>query len=98
MRRWTDADRVGFAAMNADPLVMRYFPATMDRAASDAHVDKIEQLFDRNGFGLWALEVTQTGQFIGFTGLNPVPADIPDAGGFEIGWRLARDAWHQGYA
>jgi RimJ/RimL family protein N-acetyltransferase len=99
MRRWTDADRVGFAAMNADPLVMRYFPATMDRAASDAHVDRIEQLFDANGFGLWALEVTQTGTFIGYTGLNQVPGDIPDAGGgFEVGWRLAHRAWHQGYA
>ena len=99
MRRWTDADRVGFAAMNADPLVMRYFPATMDRAESDAHVDRIEQLFDRDGFGLWALEVTGTGQFIGFTGLNPVPGDIPVAGGgIEIGWRLAHHAWHLGYA
>jgi RimJ/RimL family protein N-acetyltransferase len=99
MRRWTDADRAGFAAMNADPLVMRYFPATMDRAASDAHVDRIEKVFHQNGFGLWALEVTETGRFIGFTGLNPVPGDIPNAGGgFEVGWRLAHHAWHQGYA
>src|SRR5215472_13576196 len=99
MRRWTDADRAVFAAMNADPLVMRYFPATMDRAESDAYVDRIEQLFDRHGFGLWALEVTGTGQFIGFTGLHPVADGLPDAsGGFEIGWRLAHHAWHQGYA
>jgi RimJ/RimL family protein N-acetyltransferase len=98
MRRWTDADRVPYADMNADPMVMRYFPAVMDRAASDAHVDRIEQLFDDQGFGLWALEVADTEAFIGFTGLNPMPAGVPGAGGMEVGWRLAYPAWHLGYA
>ena len=50
------------------------------------------------GYGLWALEVKETGRFIGFTGLAPMPADVPGAGGVEIGWRLARHAWHHGYA
>jgi RimJ/RimL family protein N-acetyltransferase len=98
MRQWRQRDRAPYAAMNADPEVMRYFPATMDREASDAHVDRIEKLFARNGFGLWALEVEQTGDFIGFTGLNPMPDGVPGAGGVEIGWRLARRAWHHGYA
>jgi RimJ/RimL family protein N-acetyltransferase len=47
---------------------------------------------------LWALEVIATGEFIGFTGLNPMPDGVPGAGGVEIGWRLARHAWHRGYA
>jgi RimJ/RimL family protein N-acetyltransferase len=98
MRRWHDADRDGYAAMNADPLVMRYFPATLDRAASDASVDRIEDLFDTQGFGLWALEVTDTAEFIGFTGLNPMPEGVPGAGDMEVGWRLAHRAWHRGYA
>ncbi len=98
MRRWRDADRAAYAAMNADPDVMRYFPATLDRAASDASADRIEALFDRQGFGLWALEVTGTGEFIGFTGLNPMPDGVPGAGGMEVGWRLAKHAWHHGYA
>jgi RimJ/RimL family protein N-acetyltransferase len=50
------------------------------------------------GYGLWALELRQTGQFIGFTGLASMPDDVPGAGGVEIGWRLARHAWHHGYA
>jgi RimJ/RimL family protein N-acetyltransferase len=70
MRRWRDTDREPFAALNADPVVMKYFPAVPDRAASDALADRIEDLFARQGFGLWALEVASTGQFIGFTGLN----------------------------
>jgi RimJ/RimL family protein N-acetyltransferase len=98
MRRWRDADRDPFAALNADPEVMRYFPASLDRGASDALVDRIEELFQRQGFGLWALEVAGTGEFIGFTGLNPMPAGVPGAGGMEVGWRLARHAWHHGYA
>ena len=98
MRRWREADREPFAALNADPEVMRYFPAPLDRAASDATVDRIEDLFQRQGFGLWALEVSATGEFIGFTGLNPMPGGVPGAGGMEVGWRLARGAWHQGYA
>ena len=98
MRRWREADRQPFAALNADPEVMYYFPAPLDRAASDAMVDRIEGLFLRQGFGLWALEVSATGEFIGFTGLNPMPDGVPGAGGMEVGWRLARGAWHQGYA
>ena len=98
MRRWREADREPFAALNADPEVMRYFPAPLDRVASDALVDRIEDLFRQQGFGLWALEVAGTGEFIGFTGLNPMPAGVPGAGGMEVGWRLARGAWHQGYA
>jgi RimJ/RimL family protein N-acetyltransferase len=84
--------------MNADPEVMRYFPAIMALEASDAHVDRMEALFDRNGYGLWALEVTQTGEFIGFTGLNPMPDGVPGSGGLEVGWRLCARAWHHGYA
>lgn len=98
MRRWRDADREPYAAMNADPLVMRYLRAPLDRTASDAMVDRIEDLFDRQGFGLWALELASSAEFIGFTGLNPMPAGVPGAGGMEVGWRLARDAWHHGYA
>ena len=98
MRRWRDSDREPFAALNGDPETLLFFPSTLDRAASDALVDRIEDLFAARGFGLWALEVTQTGQFIGFTGLNPMPPGVPGAGGMEVGWRLARPAWHHGYA
>ena len=98
MRRWRDSDRAPFAALNGDPETMKFFPETLDRAASDAFADRIEARFDQQGYGLWALEVAGTGQFIGYTGLNPMPEGVPGAGGMEIGWRLARRAWHHGYA
>jgi RimJ/RimL family protein N-acetyltransferase len=98
MRRWLESDREPFAALNADAETMRYFPSTLSRFQSDALIDLLEARFDESGHGLWALEVTETGQFIGFTGLNPMPDGVPGAGGIEVGWRLAKHAWHQGYA
>jgi RimJ/RimL family protein N-acetyltransferase len=98
MRRWQESDREPFAALNGDQETMRYFPSTLDRAQSDAFLARIDERFEQQGFGLWALEVGTTGEFIGFTGLNPMPEDVPGAGGMEVGWRLARHAWHQGYA
>jgi len=98
MRRWRACDRAPFAALNGDPQAMRFFPSTLDRAASDALVDRIENRFEEQGYGLWALEIVATGEFIGFTGLNPMPEGVPGAGGVEVGWRLSRQAWHHGYA
>lgn len=98
LRQWRDADLEPFAAMNADPEVMRYFPAPLTRAESDALVQRIETGFDTVGFGLWALEIRETGAFIGFTGLiwQTFPAHFTPA--VEIGWRLAASAWGMGYA
>jgi RimJ/RimL family protein N-acetyltransferase len=98
MRRWRDSDRAPFAAMNADSDVMRYFPATMDQAQTDAFVDLIEERFETQGFGLWALELAETAEFVGYTGLNPMVDGVPGAGGMEVGWRLARPFWGHGYA
>jgi len=98
MRRWRHRDRAPFAALNADPEVMRYFPAPLDRVTSDTAVDRFEDRFEQNGFGLWALERLEDGAFLGFTGLNAMPEGVPGEGDQEVGWRLARHAWHQGYA
>lgn len=101
LRRWREEDRAPFAAMNADPRVMRHFPAPLDRQASDALLDRIETHFETLGFGLWAVEVTgdaPASGLIGFTGLMPMPVGVPGAGGIEIGWRLAAHAWRRGYA
>lgn len=99
MRRWRETDREPFAELNGDPETLAFFPATLSRAESDALVDRAEAGFEERGYGLWALEVAGTGEFIGFAGLAPMPADIPGGpDGTEIGWRLARNAWHHGYA
>jgi RimJ/RimL family protein N-acetyltransferase len=102
LRPWVEADREPFAAMNADPDVMRHFVSTWSRAQSDAMADRVFQHFDRFGYGLWALQTPEMA-FAGFVGLSPpVPFEIP-VPGFggeqrEIGWRLARAAWGRGDA
>ncbi|MEO7262504.1 MAG: GNAT family N-acetyltransferase [Jatrophihabitantaceae bacterium] len=98
MRRWRPADREQFAAMNADPQVMAHFPAPLDRAASDALVDRFEAGFAELGFGLWALERIDTGEFIGFTGLSVPRFQAHFTPAVEVGWRLSRQAWGHGFA
>ena len=96
LRRWQEQDRAPFAAMNADPVVMEHFPATLTRADSDALVDRIEAHFDEHGYGLWAVEVD--GAFVGFTGLVWQTYEASFTPALEVGWRLARSAWGHGYA
>ncbi len=98
LRRWKESDREPFAALNADPEVMAYFPGLLTRAESDETVDRIEAHFDRHGFGLWAVEVRQETPFIGFVGLAVPRFEAPFTPCVEIGWRLARPAWGRGYA
>jgi RimJ/RimL family protein N-acetyltransferase len=98
LRRWRTTDREPFADLNADPDVMRYFRSPLDRPASDTFIDRIESSFDERGYGLWALEVRSTGEFIGFTGLALQTYDAPFTPAVEVGWRLSRAAWGHGYA
>jgi ribosomal-protein-alanine N-acetyltransferase len=98
LRRWRDEDREPFAALNADPRVMEFFPGTLSRAESDALVDRIEAHFDKHGFGAWAIEVPGVAGFVGFTGLSVPRFEAPFMPCVEVGWRLAVDHWGKGYA
>jgi RimJ/RimL family protein N-acetyltransferase len=98
LRRWRGSDREPFAALNGDREVMEHFPDRLTRAQSDRLIARIEAGFERRGFGLWALEVLATGEFVGFTGLAPTPFQADFTPAVEVGWRLARSAWGRGYA
>ena len=98
LRNWRDEDLPEFAAMNADPQVMAYFPRTYDRAESDGLVARIRAHAASRGFGFWALEAPGTAPFIGFAGLWTPGLEAPFTPCVEIGWRLARRFWGRGYA
>jgi RimJ/RimL family protein N-acetyltransferase len=98
IRPWRDADRAPFAAMGQDPAVMAHFPALLDRAASDALIDRVSAEIATRGHGLWAVARRDTGDFIGFCGFNPVAFPCPVEGEIEIGWRLASAHWRLGFA
>lgn len=98
LRQWREGDLEPFARMNRDPAVMEYFPALLTRDQSDAIVVRIEQLFRERGLGLWAVEVPGAARFIGFVGLSVPRFEAHFTPCVEVGWRLAREHWGQGYA
>jgi len=98
LRQWRDDDRTPFAALNADPLVMHHFPDLLTRDQSDAMVDRCVAALERDGYGLWAVEVSASGEFIGFVGLAVPTWHASFAPRTEIGWRLTSSAWGHGYA
>lgn len=98
LRQWRERDREPFAAMNADPAVMEFFPSLQTREASDASIDAWQAQFARQGWSNWAAELRETGAFIGFVGLSVPRRVLPFSPCVEIGWRLARAHWGRGYA
>lgn len=97
LRGWSDEDRDAFAAMCADPEVMRHFPAPLTRLESDQLIDRFQAHFAEYGFGLWAVELAGVG-FVGFVGLNTPSFEAPFTPCVEAGWRLVRRAWGRGVA
>ena len=98
LRGWLRGDRAAFAALNADPEVMRHFPSVLSTAASNRMVEAIVHGWQEHGYGLWAVERAADGAFLGFTGLSTPSFDAPFMPTVEVGWRLARAAWGHGYA
>ncbi|MBJ9977882.1 GNAT family N-acetyltransferase [Pseudomonas sp. S75] len=98
LRQWQDDDLPAFAEMCADPQVMRYFPAPLSRLECAALIGRVRGHFNEYGYGLWALERMDSGAFIGLTGLLNVNFEAPFAPAVEVGWRLARRHWGQGFA
>ena len=97
LRPWREADRDPWAAMNADPEVFYWLGGPIDRATSDAAVDRYDSRFRADGYCRWAVERRADGALVGSCGVMPIlDGGAPE--GFEIGWRLARAAWGQGYA
>jgi ribosomal-protein-alanine N-acetyltransferase len=98
MRPWRDEDRIPFAALNADPRVMEFFPAVLTAEQSDALVARCASEIAGRGWGLWAVEVPGVAPFIGFIGLAIAGPGPPCTGQVEVGWRLAAAHWGKGYA
>ncbi|CDG20994.1 GCN5-related N-acetyltransferase [Xenorhabdus poinarii G6] len=100
LRQWRDEDYPVYAKLNADPKVMRYFPFLLSAEQSFEQANRLKNNIAERGWGLWAVELKESEEFIGFIGLNAVDAGsgIPNAPMIEIGWRLLSTHWGKGYA
>lgn len=98
LRQWREEDLAPFAALNADPQVMEFFPKVLTRAESDTVAGRIRDHFARHGFGFWAVEAPGAADFVGFVGLAVPSFEAHFTPCVEIGWRLAREHWGHGYA
>lgn len=96
LRGWRPRDLAPHAEMAADPEVMRYLGEgrTGGRSKAGREIATHVVHWALRGYGQWALERRSDGASIGRAGLwNP-----PGWPGVEVGWKLARDAWGEGYA
>lgn len=98
LRQWRARDRGPFAALTADAEVMRYFPSVKTRAESDAQIDRFSADIEGKGFGFFAAERRDNQEFIGFIGINYSADGLVFAPCVDIGWRLAKHHWNNGFA
>lgn len=98
LRKWKVTDVEPFAKINADPRVMEFFPKTLNHLESNQFIEQIERHFRQFGFGLYATELKDNHQFIGYVGLAVPRFESPFMPCIEIGWRLNSEFWNKGYA
>jgi RimJ/RimL family protein N-acetyltransferase len=100
LRRWAEADLDAWAALCADPEVMRWIGDGATRPPEECarQLAEFERSFEERGFGPFAVALRRTGQCIGMIGLS-IPGFLPELlPAVEIGWRLARRQWGRGLA
>jgi len=98
LRPWREEDRAAFAAINADPAVMQYLGGPQTHAESDAGVDRQMALTAAGEPCFWVAERRADDALLGFAGVKPITFAAPFGPGYEVGWRLGKDHWGQGYA
>ena len=98
LRPFCEADRAPFAALNSHPLVVESLGSSPTRAESDAMVERFALELEREGWGLWAVEVVGGESFVGMVGLHRVNPALPCAPAVEAAWRIHPAQWGHGYA
>lgn len=100
LRRFTEDDVDLLVDLDADPEVMRYINGGMPTSRAEV-ADEVLPAFlgyyqRYPGYGFWAAIEKATGQFLGWFHFRPKPDGYDDEP--ELGYRLRRSAWGQGYA
>ncbi|MDY6829176.1 MAG: GNAT family N-acetyltransferase [Pseudomonadota bacterium] len=98
LRGWQDDDFGPFSKLNGDPDVMEFFPDVLSKSESDRLATRLRDALQRTGWGIWAVELKSSGEFIGAVGLQPVEEVFEFFPGVEVAWRLDKPHWGKGYA
>lgn len=98
LRRWREGDIVPFSKMNCDREVMEYLPKCLSFEETVEFYNRIVAEHNARGYGLYAVELKNESRFIGYVGFHGFDFEAAFSPGIEIGWRLSRKYWNQGYA
>ncbi len=97
-RIWQDSDIPLMAEINADPVVMEFFPAIKTLKETDEFIRRMQQQMAEKGYCYFAVDRLDCGVFIGFIGLSEQTFEAGFTPFVDIGWRLAKEEWGKGYA
>lgn len=98
LRQWREEDLPSFAQLNADPVVMEYFPEALSSAESNRLALRLRRSLRMQGWGVWVVEGQLDGRFIGVVGLQETKFALPVSPCVEVAWRLGSKHWGKGYA
>ena len=96
IREYSQADLDDLYEILSDPETMKYYPKPYDRSGCQRWINWCLDSYEKNGFGLWAIELKESGAFIGDCGITMQPIDgawLP-----EIGYHISKHHWRRGYA
>ncbi len=97
LRTWEDDDYDSFCELHSDPIVMRDLGGPISREQSARKMDKYRNAFAQFGYSRWCV-TDRSGGFLGYVGIMQRGEQHPIGAHDEIGWRLSRNAWGNGYA
>lgn len=97
-RNWVAADIPKMAKINANPVVMKYFPSKATEAQTEDFIKKMQDQYMEKGYCYFAVDRLSDGEFIGFIGLSYQTFEADFTPCVDVGWRLDDAHWGNGYA
>lgn len=98
LRTWKEQDADAYFRINQDPKVIEFFLGPLTREQVHEFILAVNKHQEKHGYTLWAAEIKETEEFIGFIGLNYTDWEAHFTPTVEVGWRLGSEYWNKGYA
>ncbi|MEB2780936.1 GNAT family N-acetyltransferase [Algoriphagus sp. C2-6-M1] len=97
-RTWLPTDLPAFTAMNADPETMTFFQHPLSMKESQALMDRMTRLYADHGHCYFVVDLLESGEFLGMIGLGTKSFKASFTPCVDIGWRIRKEFWNQGFA